>query len=373
MTDEQRDVPADVRNASVPPGPLSGVRVIEMDGIGPGPVAAMMLADLGADVVRIRRPSGGSLEFSHRELLYRGKRLISMDVKKDPAALLDLIARADVLIDPFRPGTAERLGVGPSDCSSVNPRLIYARITGWGQDGPLATSAGHDINYLAHCGVLNAIGYRDQPPVPPLNMVADYGGGTMFLVAGICAALYERERSGQGQVIDAAMVDGVCLLAQAFWAMRSVGQLPDERQSSLLDGGTPFYRTYETADHKYVAVGPIEPQFYQRLVEGLGLSMAELPDQWDVDSYGHMHRVFAERFASKTRAEWMAVFTGTDACVAPVLTWTEAIHDEHLRARETLIHANGFEQAAPAPRFSRTPGRIGPLPTEVVSPEDIDW
>ncbi len=356
-----------------PSGPLHGVRVVELDGIGPGPVATMMLADLGADVVRIQRPGSVNQGFDYRELLYRGKRIVCMDVKKDRDALLSLVARADVLVDPFRPGTTERLGIGPVDCSDVNPRLIYARVTGWGQDGPLASTAGHDINYLAHCGVLNAIGYRDRPPVPPLNMVADYAGGTMFLFSGICAALYEREKSGKGQVLDVAMVDGVALLSQAFWAMRAVGRLSDERESSLLDGGMPFYRTYETADHQYVAVGPIEPQFYRLLLEGLGLSEAELPDQWDYESHALLQGLFAERFASKSRAEWTAIFDGSDACVAPVLTWSEATRDAHLRARGTMIDANGFVQAAPAPRFSRTPGRVGPLPPAPVSLDDVQW
>lgn len=356
-----------------PSGPLQGVRVVELDGIGPGPVAAMMLADLGADVVRIKRPGGIDPGFDYRELLFRGKRLVSLDVKKDREALLSLIAKADVLIDPFRPGTTERLGIGPDDCDAINSRLIYARITGWGQDGPLASTAGHDINYLAHCGVLNAIGHRDRPPVPPLNMVADYGGGTMFLVAGICSALYEREQSGVGQTLDVAMVDGVALLAQAFWAMRAVNRLSDERESSLLDGGTPFYRTYGTADDKHVAVGPIEPQFYRLLLEGLGLSDADLPDQWDADNYGLMHDLFASRFATKTRAEWTEIFEGSDACVAPVLTWTEATQDSHLRERGTMVDANGFAQAAPAPRFSRTPGHIGPLPPAPITIDDVQW
>lgn len=355
------------------PGPLHGVRVVELDGIGPGPVAAMMLADLGADVVRIQRPGSLNQGFDYRELLFRGKRIVCLDVKKDRDALLDLIGRADVLIDPFRPGTTERLGIGPDDCDVVNSRLIYARITGWGQDGPLAATAGHDINYLAHCGVLNAIGHRDRPPVPPLNMVADYGGGTMFLVTGVCAALYEREKSGKGQVLDVAMVDGVALLSQAFWAMRAVGRLSDERESSLLDGGTPFYRTYETADHQHVAVGPIEPQFYRLLLDGLGLTDASLPDQWDGENHGRMHELFTERFSSKTRAEWVQIFEGSDACVAPVLTWTEATQDSHLRARGTMVDANGFVQAAPAPRFSRTPGHIGPLPPAPVTLDDVQW
>lgn len=373
MTQTTPDSPASDEPPTLARGPLHGVRVVELDGIGPGPVAAMMLADLGADVVRVQRPGGVDQAFDYRKLLFRGKRVVSLDVKKDRLDLLGLIARADVLIDPFRPGTTERLGIGPEDCDAINPRLIYARITGWGQEGPLATTAGHDINYLAHCGVLNAIGHRDRPPVPPLNMVADYGGGTMFLITGICAALYEREKSGKGQTLDVAMVDGVALLSQAFWAMRAVGRLSDERESSLLDGGTPFYRTYATSDGQHMAVGPIEPQFYRLLLDGLGLIDIEPPDQWDDDNHARMHELFAERFATRTRAEWTQIFDGTDACVSPVLTWSEAAQDSHLRARATMVEANGFVQAASAPRFSRTPGHIGPLPPAPTALDDVLW
>ena len=243
-------------------GPLAGVKVIELGGIGPGPHAAMVLADLGADVVRVRRPGGLQIPAEDLDLLHRGKRIVDLDVKSQPGKLLDLAAKADVLLDGFRPGTCERLGIGPDECAAFNPRLIYARITGWGQDGPLAKVAGHDINYLSQTGVLSAIGYRDRPPVAPLNLVADFGGGSMFVLLGIVAALYERERSGKGQVIDAAMVDGVSILSQMAWTMKSTGSLKDERESFMLDGGAPFYRTYETADGKYMAVGAIEPQFF---------------------------------------------------------------------------------------------------------------
>ena len=229
-------------------GPLAGVKVIELGGIGPGPHAAMVLADLGADVVRVRRPGGLQIPAEDLDLMHRGKRIVDLDVKREPGTLLDLVAKADVVIDGFRPGTCERLGIGPDECLAVNPRLIFARITGWGQDGPLAQVAGHDINYLSQTGALSAIGYRDRPPVAPLNLVADFGGGSMFVLLGIVAALYERERSGKGQVIDAAMVDGVSILAQMAWTMKSTGTLKDERESFMLDGGAPFYRTYETAD-----------------------------------------------------------------------------------------------------------------------------
>ncbi|MGE2725848.1 CaiB/BaiF CoA transferase family protein [Mycolicibacterium pulveris] len=355
-------------------GPLAGVKVIELGGIGPGPHAAMVLADLGADVVRVRRPGGLQMPAENVDLLHRGKRVVDLDVKKDPAALLDLAAKADVLIDAFRPGTCERLGIGPDDCAAVNPRLIFARITGWGQHGPLAQTAGHDINYLSQTGALSAIGFRDRPPVAPLNLVADFGGGSMLVLLGIVAALYERERSGQGQVIDAAMVDGVSILAQMAWTMKSTGTLRDERESFLLDGGAPFYRTYETADGKYMAVGAIEPQFFARLLDGLGLTADDVPNQLDASAFPDVHKLFAERFASKTRDEWTEIFAGTDACVTPVLTWAEAAQNEHLRARSTLVQANGVDQAAPAPRFSRTPApAIGTPPQSTTRIDEIHW
>lgn len=355
-------------------GPLAGVKVIELGGIGPGPHAGMVLADLGADVVRVRRPGGLAMPPEHLDLMHRGKRTVDLDVKKQPQALLDLAAKADVLLDCFRPGTCERLGVGPDECAAVNPRLIFARITGWGQDGPLAMTAGHDINYLSQTGALSAIGFRDRPPVAPLNFVADFGGGSMLVLLGIVTALYERERSGSGQVIDAAMVDGVSVLAQMMWTMKATGSLKDERESFLLDGGAPFYRTYETSDGKYMAVGAIEPQFFAQLLEGLGLSPDEVPNQFDVGAYDRMRAIFTERFAGRTRDEWTAVFAGTDACVTPVLTWTEAAQNKHLLARSTVISPHGVEQAAPAPRFSRTPaGPVGTPPKEATPISDIVW
>src|SRR5262245_52206878 len=323
-------------------GPLAGVKVIELGGIGPGPHAAMVLADLGADVVRVRRPGGLQIPAENLDLMHRGKRIVDLDVKSEPGKLLDLVARADVVIDGFRPGTCERLGIGPDDCAAVNPRLIFARITGWGQEGPLALTAGHDINYLSQTGALSAIGYRDRPPLPPLNLIADFGGGSMFVLLGIVAALYERERSGKGQVVDAAMVDGVSVLAQMMWTMKAVGSMRDERESGLLDGGAPFYRTYETSDGKYMAVGAIEPQFFAELLQGLGLTADDVPNQLDRDSYPRMRKIFEERFASKTRDEWTEIFAGTDACTTPVLTWSEAAEGEHLRVRSTLVHRNGF-------------------------------
>ncbi len=355
-------------------GPLDGVRVIELGGIGPGPHAAMVLADLGADVVRVRRPGGMTMPAENLDLLHRGKRTVDLDVKADPQALLNLVAKADVLLDCFRPGTCERLGVGPDDCAAVNPRLIFARITGWGQDGPRAGTAGHDINYLSQTGALSALGYRDRPPTPPLNLVADFGGGSMFVLLGIVAALYERERSGSGQVVDAAMVDGVSVLAQMMWTMKSTGALRDERESFLLDGGAPFYRCYETADGKYMAVGAIEPQFFAQLLAGLGLAADEVPSQFEIGLYPRMFEVFIERFAGKTRDEWAEIFAGTDACVTPVLTWGEAANDPHMSARGTVINAGGVDQAAPAPRFSRTPaGPLGSPPLAATPLDEIGW
>ena len=357
-----------------PAGPLAGVKVIELGGIGPGPHAGMVLADLGADVVRVRRPGGLTMPAEDRDLLHRGKRIVDLDVKRQPQALLELAAKADVLLDCFRPGTCERLGIGPDDCAAVNPRLIFARITGWGQDGPLASTAGHDINYLSQTGALSAIGYRDRPPLPPLNLVADFGGGSMLVLLGVVAALYERERSGEGQVIDAAMVDGVSILAQMMWTMKATGALRDERESFLLDGGAPFYRCYETSDGKYIAVGAIEPQFFAELLTGLGLSADEVPTQLDIASYERMREIFAERFAGRTRDEWTQIFAGTDACVTPVLTWSEAATNAHLTARSTMININGVDQAAPAPRFSRTPaGPVGPPPAGTTRLTEIGW
>jgi alpha-methylacyl-CoA racemase len=389
---------------------LAGVKVIELGGIGPGPHAGMVLADLGADVVRVRRPGvaipsaaaavaspaqpgeagrrnsqkpgeaghhrrvGLQMPAEDRDLLHRGKRIVDLDVKTQPGVLLDLAARADVLLDCFRPGTCERLGIGPEACAAVNPRLIYARITGWGQDGPLASTAGHDINYLSQTGAMSALGYRDRPPMPPLNLVADFGGGSMLVLLGIVAALYERERSGLGQVIDAAMVDGVSVLAQMMWTMKSTGALRDERESFLLDGGAPFYGCYETSDGKYMAVGAIEPQFFAALLAGLGLSADEVPAQLDAASFPRMRELFTQKFASRTRDEWTEVFAGTDACVTPVLTWADAARDAHLTGRSTIITAHGAEQAAPAPRFSRTPAPpVGPPPARTTALAEIGW
>jgi alpha-methylacyl-CoA racemase len=342
------------------PGPLVGLRVIELAGIGPGPHAAMLLADLGADVVRVERPPDQktSLQLTPgaADQLLRGRRSVTLDLK-DPSGLetlLQLVERADVLVEGLRPGVTERLGVGPAACHARNPRLIYARMTGWGQHGPLADRAGHDINYIALTGVLHAVGNAGGKPVPPLNLVGDFGGGSMFLVVGVLAALWERERSGIGQVVDAAMVDGVSVLAQMFWSFRASGLWTDQRGCNLLDSGAPFYDTYACADGHYVAVGALEPQFYAALLEGLELSEQDLPGQLDLAGWPVLRERFTNVFASRSRDEWIAVFEGTDACVAPVLSFTEVPMHPHIAARGTVIELDGVPQAAPAPRFSRT-------------------
>lgn len=337
-------------------GPLHGVKVLELAGLGPGPHAAMMLADLGADVVRVERPSGGlQIGSPERDQLLRGRRSVTADLKTEAgrAVVRSLIAKADVLVEGFRPGVTERLGFGPEDCAQLNDRLVYARMTGWGQDGPLAQRAGHDITYLALTGILHTIGPAEKPTVP-LNLVGDFGGGSMFLILGIVSALYERERSGKGQVIDAAIVDGTSVLAQMIWSLRGSGEWTDERGANLLDGSTPFYDTYECADGGFVAVGSLEPQFYAQLLAGLGIDPESLPAQMDKSGWPVLRARFTEAFAARTRDEWAAVFEGTDACVAPVLTPAEAAAHPHLAHRGTLVEADGITQSAPAPRFSRT-------------------
>jgi alpha-methylacyl-CoA racemase len=360
-------------------GPLAGVRVIELGGIGPGPHAAMILADLGADVVRIDRPSGG-LEIGRPgavDPLLRGRRKLVADLKKpgDRKALQRLVERADVIIEGFRPGVAERLGIGPEHCLAVNPRLVYARMTGWGQDGPLAQSAGHDLNYIALTGVLHAIGRSGERPIPPLNLVGDFGGGSMLLVVGVLAALWESQRSGQGQVVDAAIVDGVSVLAQMMWSLIGQRTWVDEPQQNLLDGGAPFYDTYTCADGQHLAVGALEPQFYAALLHGLGLDPAELPAQDDRAGWPILRSRLAERFATRTRDEWAEVFADTDACVTPVLSFQEAAGHPHLVARATIVPGDGGPQAAPAPRFSRTSTSLSPRCAEPEDVEDLigDW
>jgi alpha-methylacyl-CoA racemase len=321
-------------------GPLEGVRVIELASLAPAPFGCMILADLGADVLRVDRADrSGPHVRPPADPLVRGRRSIGLNLK-DPAGvdvLLRLADDADVLVEGFRPGVAERLGFGPADCARRSPRLIFGRMTGWGQDGPLAPTAGHDIDYIAISGALAPIGRAGERPVPPLNLVGDFGGGGMLLALGILAALVERERSGLGQVVDAAMVDGSALLTSFIYGMRSTGSWQDERGANLLDGGAPFYDTYETADGGYVAVGALEPQFYAALLDGLGLADAGLPAQLDRSGWPELRRRFAAVFAARSRDEWAEIFAGTDACVAPVLG------------------LGGIMQPAPAPRFGRSP------------------
>lgn len=341
-------------------GPLAGIRVVELGAIGPGPHAAMLLADLGADVVRVERPDAALRvgRGEQRDQMLRGRRRVALDVKTDTgrASLAALVDHADVLIDGFRPGAAERMGIGPAEALERNPRLVYGRITGWGQEGPLAATAGHDINYLALTGALAAFGRDGERPTAPLNLVADFGGGSLYLVVGVLSALVERARSGRGQVIDAAMVDGVASLLQLIWALRGTGQWSDRAGTNLLDGGAPFYDTYACADGRAVAVGALEPAFFRRLVEGLGWEDAEAvaAGQYDPRGWPALRARLSAAFAERPRDDWAAAFEGTDACVTPVLTFAEAARHPHLRARETLIEADAVVQAAPAPRFSRT-------------------
>ncbi len=318
----------------------------------------MVLGDLGADVVRVDRPvSEGRLGAPSRtDLVLRNRRSVLADLK-DPAGLEtahSLATRADVLIEGYRPGVAERLGLGPAECREANPRLIYARMTGWGQDGPLAQRAGHDLNYISLTGALAAIARPGQAPTVPLNLVGDYGGGSMLLLTGILSALWERERSGEGQVVDAAMVDGTALLTQLFWSLRAQGRWTDEPASNLLDGGAPFYDVYTCADGRHLAVGAIEPHFYGELLDGLGLAEADLPEQSDTTRWPELRRRLAEAIVTRSRDEWATIFIDRDACVTPVLTFAEATEHPHLAARGTLARIDGAVQAAPAPRFSRT-------------------
>ncbi len=353
-----------VQSAGGSAGPLAGVRVVELAGIGPAPYAAMVLADLGAQVVRVERPGQGPDVAA--PVVLRGRRSVVLDLKQQPGvqALLGMIDRADVVIEAYRPGVAERLGFGPDVCLARNPRLVYGRMTGWGQQGPWAGMAGHDIGYIAVTGVLNAIGRAGGPPVPPMNLLGDYAGGSMFLLVGVLCALWERERSGCGQVVDAAIVDGASSLAAFIHGMRARGLWSDERGANLLDTGAPYYDVYETADGRWMAVGAIEPQFFAELVRLLELSDA--PDQNDLTRWPQLREMLAARFKERTREEWAQVFAGTDACVAPVLTWTEARQHPHLAARGTLVERDGVVQPAPAPRLSRTPGQLGASPPPVV-------
>ncbi|MGI5366108.1 CaiB/BaiF CoA transferase family protein [Streptomyces iakyrus] len=345
-------------------GPLSGVRVVELAGIGPGPFAAMLLADLGADVVRVDRPGGPGLAIDPAcDVTNRNKRSVVVDLKAPdgPEQVLDLAARADILVEGYRPGVAERLGVGPEPCHARNPRLVYGRMTGWGQDGPLAQRAGHDIAYIAPTGTLGMIGRPEEPPAVPANLLGDYAGGSLYLVVGVLAALHHARATGTGQVVDAAIVDGTAHLSTMIHGMLAAGGWQDRRGANLLDGGCPYYGTYETADGRYMAVGALEPQFYAEFLTLLGVGDRAAARK-DVARWGELREEVAARFKSRTRDEWTAVFDGTDACVAPVLSLREAPHHPHLAARGTFTDHGGITQPAPAPRFSATPTsvRTGP-------------
>ncbi|MGW6795890.1 CaiB/BaiF CoA transferase family protein [Streptomyces chartreusis] len=345
-------------------GPLTGVRVVELAGIGPGPFAAMLLADLGADVVRVDRPGGTGLAINTEyDITNRNKRSVIIDLKSPdgPARVLDLAARADILIEGYRPGVAERLGVGPQACHARNPALVYGRMTGWGQDGPLAERAGHDIAYIAVTGTLGMIGNPDEPPAVPANLVGDYAGGSLYLVVGVLAALHHARATGAGQVVDAAIVDGTSHLSAMIHGMLAAGGWQDRRGANLLDGGCPYYGTYETADGRYMAVGALEPQFYDEFLRLLGVEDLASARK-DFSRWSELRDAVAARFKSRTRDEWTAVFEGSDACVAPVLSLREAPRHPHLAARGTFTDHGGITQPAPAPRFSATPTavRTGP-------------
>jgi alpha-methylacyl-CoA racemase len=340
----------------------------------------MILADLGADVVRVDRP--GAFRYpippGRRDPMLRGRRSIALNLK-DPdqhATLLELIAVADVLIDPYRPGVAERLGIGPEVCAERNPRLVFARMTGWGQDGPRANLAGHDMNYISLTGALNAVGRAGERPVPPLNMFGDFGGGSMLMLVGILSALFERQNSGAGQVVDAAMIDGAALLTMMMWSWRGVGVWTDERGVNVLDGGAPFYDTYETGDGLYMAVAAIEPAFFTELAKGIGWELPADFSHLDRAVWPEVRTRLTGAFKTKTRAEWAVIFEGTDSCVSPVLTWGEASSDPHVAERNTLIEIEGITQPAPAPRFSRTPADFPtPPPDPGANTDEVlaDW
>ncbi|MBY0564526.1 MAG: CoA transferase [Hyphomonadaceae bacterium] len=358
-------------------GPLSGVRVVEFAGIGPGPFCCMLLSDMGADVVRIDRKGGrgGSLN----DVTARGRRSVALDLKDahDVAVAWALIEKADALVEGFRPGVMERLGLGPDAALVRNPRLIYGRMTGWGQTGPLAQAAGHDLNYIALSGALHAMGRKGSPPAPPLNLVGDYGGGALYLALGICAALVERERSGQGQVIDAAITDGAASLMAVIYGLRASGIWSDERDANLLDGGAHFYDVYETADGKYVSIGSLEPQFYALLLEKTGLKDdSAFAFQMNRSEWPALSEKLAVVMRTKTRDEWCAIMEGTDVCFAPVLDMSEAPTHPHNVARAAFVDMSGTIQPAPAPRFSRTPGALqGPAarPGEHTDAVLADW
>lgn len=350
-------------------GPLAGIKVVELAGIGPGPLAAMLLADLGATVIRVDRkqPSGlGAPRPLRFDIGLRNRPTIRVDLKDSVAVelVLDLVASADALIEGFRPGVMERLGLGPDACLARNPRLVYGRVTGWGQDGPLAHTAGHDINYIALTGLLGAIGREGQPPTVPLNVVGDYAGGSLYLAFGLLAGILHARASGQGQVVDAAMVDGVATLLTPLLGLRAAGMMNGPRGTNLLDSGAPFYDVYACADGRYVSVGSIENKFFLQLLDRLGIDRAAFPAQMDRACWGRLRQALAETFKTRNRDEWVALLQDTDACFAPVLDIDEAKDHPHLRERGTLIEVDGVVQAAPGPRFSLTPTARPDAPAE---------
>ncbi|MBD9382014.1 CoA transferase [Achromobacter sp. ACM02] len=353
-------------------GPLNGLTVVEMAGIGPGPFCAMMLADMGADVIRIDRLTPGFLG-GGGTIIDRGRRTIALDLKKPGATdiVLRLLDRADALLEGFRPGVMERLGLGPDECLARNPRLVYGRMTGWGQDGPLAQAAGHDLNYIAITGALHAMGHADRPPTPPLHLVGDMGGGAMMLAFGVLCGLLEAGRTGRGQVVDAAICDGASLLASAYHGKLQDGGWINQRQSNMLDGGAHFYGCYACADGKYVSIGAIEPQFYRLLLERCGIDDPDFQQQWERAQWPQLRAKLAGIIAGRTREQWCALLEGTDACFAPVLDFEEAPRHPHHVARNSFIETGGIVHPAPAPRLSRTPGQARAVPAPGAHTEEL--
>ncbi|MBI3371735.1 MAG: CoA transferase [Betaproteobacteria bacterium] len=357
-------------------GPLSGIKVVELAGLGPCPMCAMLLAELGATVIRIDRKEPVELGIKRPlryDLLRRSRKAIALDLKKPDAVevVLRLVESADALIEGFRPGVLERLGLGPETCWSRNPRLVYGRVTGWGQSGPLRDAAGHDLNYIAVTGVLNAIGRRGQPPSLPLNLIGDFGGGALYLALGVLAGILEARQSGKGQTVDAAMVDGAASLATMFFGLNAAGLLNAGRGSNAIDSGAHFCNVYQCADHLWVAVSPTEGRFHAELLRRLEIDPAAVGDQMDCGNWDRAYAVLAEKFKTRTRDEWCSLLEGTDACFAPVLSWSEAPRHHHLRARETFVEVDGVTQPAPAPRFSRT--RLEPpTPPQEINRENTD-
>jgi alpha-methylacyl-CoA racemase len=360
---------------------LDGVKIVELAGIGPGPFAGMLLSDMGADIVRIDRAqqvNPGVFDKPNLEPLYRGRRSIGVDLKNPEGVelVLSLVEKADALFEGFRPGVTERLGLGPDTCLARNPRLVYGRMTGWGQDGPMAQAAGHDINYIALAGALAHFGRAGTKPTPPINLVGDFGGGGMFMAFGLVCGILEAQRSGKGQVLDVAMVDGSAVLMSMMWGLRNIGAWQEQQGVNFLDTGAPFYDTYETADGKFVSLGSLEPQFYAELMQRLGLDGEGLPGQMDRAQWEVLRTRLTELFKTKTRAEWDEILLGSDACYAPVLTMSEAAQADHMRARNTIIEIDGVQQPAPAPRFSRTEPEVrwsAPWPGQQTDAALADW